>query len=218
MTFLRSAAAVVILVIGGASGTAHVHAADAKAAVDSEAALTPDEIAERDGRKACKVSICAAFRTRKPGPDIACKVVKSWRKTQLDKMVSKVKISWPYGPVRCTADLKLKRDELIKAMTEKTFETKIEKHIVTCTIDRGEEPPTEIKVGFAPTVSFEDGKAVSASMNWDDLEAPLVVKSVLWTATGTDNTVNVLKGTLVEDINGFIGKKCDEVRADWDGK
>jgi hypothetical protein len=40
----------------------------------------------------------------------------------------------------------------------------------------------------------------------------------LWPATGTDNTINVLGSTLVEDINDFIGNKCEEVRAEWAGK
>ena len=38
----------------------------------------------------------------------------------------------------------------------------------------------------------------------------------MWTATATDNAFNVLQGTLVEDINDFIGKKCDEVRSEWE--
>ncbi|MBS0242345.1 MAG: hypothetical protein JSS20_09220, partial [Proteobacteria bacterium] len=35
--------------------------------------LTPDEKAEREARKDCKVRICAAFHNRKPeGGDISC--------------------------------------------------------------------------------------------------------------------------------------------------
>ena len=40
----------------------------------------------------------------------------------------------------------------------------------------------------------------------------------MWTATAADNTINMLNGTLVEDINDFISKKCDEVKSDWEGK
>lgn len=185
------------------------------AKVDTDAGLTPAEKAERDGRKACKVSICAAFRARTPGPDIACNVTKSWRKTQLEKIVSKVKVSWPYGPVRCTLDVRLNRAGLIKAMTEKSHDISLEKHVVTCKIEREKEAPTELKIAFTPTVSFKDGKAASARMNWGELEAPALIKGVVWTATGTDNTINVLKGMLVDDINEFIGPKCDEVKADW---
>lgn len=37
----------------------------------------------------------------------------------------------------------------------------------------------------------------------------------MWTATGTDNTFNVLESTLVKDINDFVSTKCDEVKDDW---
>ena len=67
-------------------------------------------------------------------------------------------------------------------------------------------------------ITFKDGKAASAQMNWGELEAPTLIKGVVWTATGTDNTLNVLNGMLVEDINEFIGKKCDEVKSDWAGQ
>ena len=56
--------------------------------------LTVEELLEREARKACKVVICAAFHNRSPGGDIACNVLKSWRKEQLGKMIEKAK---PYG-------------------------------------------------------------------------------------------------------------------------
>jgi len=87
-----------------------------------EVELTPEEIAERESRKACKVAICDAFHNRKPGNDISCHVVKSWRKEHLQKIVSKAKVSWPWGRVRCSTDIKLRRETLIKAMTEPKHE------------------------------------------------------------------------------------------------
>ena len=71
---------------------------------------------------------------------------------------------------------------------------------------------------FSPKVSFEKGKATKAKINWGKVTAPTLVKGALWTATAADNTVNVLSSTLVDDINDFIGKKCDEVKDDWANK
>lgn len=181
--------------------------------------LTAEEKAERDGRKACKVAICAAFHRRDPaGGDIACTVLKSWRKEQLAKMVSKAKVSWPWGKVVCTADIKLKREALIKAMTEPKFETTLDRHQVSCEVARDKDGPAKIAFDFAPKVKFENGKAVRASLNWGKVEAPTVVKGAMWTATATDNTFNVLESTLLEDINDFVFKKCDEVKSEWAGK
>ena len=93
--------------------------------------LTPEELREREARKSCKVAICAAFRNRKPdGGDISCNVIKSWRKEQLSKMVERATVSWPWGRVKCTAPINLKRDTLIKAMTEPAYEATLDTHKV----------------------------------------------------------------------------------------
>lgn len=181
--------------------------------------LTAEEKAEKESRKACKADICTAFRARKTaGPDIKCEVVKSWRKEQLGKLVGKLKVSWPYGPVRCTATVNLKRAELVKAMTEDKLDVQLDKHSVACVVARDKEPPTDIKFDFSPLVTFEKGKAITAKINWGKIDAPALVKGALWTATAADNTVNLLSSTLVDDINDFIGKKCDEVKDQWAGK
>ncbi len=184
-----------------------------------EAEMTAEEKAEREARKSCKIDICKAFRTKKTvGPDISCPVVKSWRKEALTKLIAKLKVSWPYGPVHCVATVSLKRAELVKAMTEDKVEAKLDKHQVACTVDREKDAPAEVKFDFTPTVTFEKGKAMKAQIHWGKIEAPALLKGAMWTATAADNTINMLNGTLVEDINDFIGKKCDEIKSEWDGK
>lgn len=195
-------------------------AADDKVSVSTpDIELTPEEKAEKQARSACKADICSAFRGMKAtGGDIACNVVKSWRKEQLAKLVGKLKVSWPYGPVRCTSDVKLKRADLIKAMSEDKLILQLDKHSVVCKVDRDKEAATDINFEFSPKVTFEKGKATKAEINWGKIEAPTLIKGALWTATAADNTVNLLSGTLVDDINDFIGKKCDEVKDEWAGK
>jgi len=191
------------------AGIVTAHAAD-----DAKVAplkLTPKEVAEKAARKGCKVKICSAFLLKKPGEDVKCNVVKSWRKEQLNKMVGKARVSWPWGAVQCTADLNLPRDQMIKAMDEAKFELALQKHTVSCIVQREKEPST-IKFAFSPKVKFEGGKAVKASLNWGKIEAPTLIKGAMWTATATDNTFNVLQSTLVEDINEFIGKKCPALK------
>jgi hypothetical protein len=142
-------------------------------------------------------------------------VLKSWRKEQLTKVVEKAKVSWPWGNVRCVVDIKLKRGDLIKAMTEDKFDAQLDKHQVKCEVDREKEDKAEIKFEFAPKVTFEKGKATKAALNWGTIEAPALVKGAMWTATATDNAFNVLQSTLVEDINDFVGAKCLEVKDEW---
>lgn len=176
--------------------------------------LTPEEIAEREGRKACKIEICSAFRARKTGDDIACTITKSWRKEQLDKIVKKARVSWPWGRVICNADINLKRADLVKAMSEPEYQLALETHTVSCEVQR-EKEPAKIQFSFAPEVAFEQGVAKKAALNWGKIQAPTLLKGAMWTATATDNTFNVLESTLVEDINDFITSKCDEVKDGW---
>jgi hypothetical protein len=188
---------------------------DAGATLSSEADLTPEEKAERDGRKACKVEICAAFHNRKPGPDIACAITKSMRKEQLQKIVSKAKVSWPWGRVVCKTDVKASREMLIKAMTEPKIEAQFEMHKITCTVEREKEAPSEISAEMSPKITFENGKATKAALMWGKVDGPTVIKGAMWTATAADNTIGVLQSMIVEDVNDFVDKKCDEVKADW---
>ncbi|MGI9480624.1 MAG: hypothetical protein ACR2PI_28330 [Hyphomicrobiaceae bacterium] len=185
-----------------------VVAADAKVA---PLKLTPEEVAEKAARKGCKIKICSAFLLKKPGDDVRCNVVKSWRKAQLDKMVKKARVSWPWGKVKCTTDITLPREQMIQAMDAPKFELKLEKHTVSCVVEREKEPAT-IKFSFAPKVKFEGGKAKKAALNWGKIEAPTLIKGAMWTATATDNTFGVLQSTLVEDINEFIAKKCPAIK------
>jgi hypothetical protein len=181
--------------------------------------LTAEEKAEREGRKECKLAICAALHNRKPGGgDISCSVLKTWRKEQIVKVVEKAKVSWPWGRIRCTSDIKLRRADLIRVLAEPKLEATLDKHQVNCEVEREHEAPATIRVDLSPKVTFEGGKAVKAQLNWGQIEAPALVKGAMWTATATDNTFNVLQSTLVDDINDFIGPKCEEVRDDWKGR
>jgi hypothetical protein len=180
--------------------------------------LTVEELLEREARKACKVTICAAFHNRTPGGDIACNVLKSWRKEQLGKMIEKAKVSWPWGKVRCVADIKLQREALLKAMTEEKYEAALERQQVTCEVEREKDGNAEIKFEFTPKVTFVKGKATKAALHWGKIDGPAIVKGAMWTATATDNTLNVLQSTIVDDINEFIHDKCMEVKDEWAGK
>jgi hypothetical protein len=193
-------------------------AAQAPAAPATPAAvqLTPEELKEREERKACKVSLCAAFHGKADtgSPQVTCNVVKTWRKEQLTKMVSKGGVSWPWGNVQCTADLAFERAALAKVLKTPAFELTLAPHQVRCHIEL-EKDKYQVAMEIAPKVQFKDGQAVKAQMNWGKIDAPLLAKSVLWSATAADNTFGALQSTVVEDVNDFIGPKCDEVKAEW---
>lgn len=189
----------------------------ASATQPKEEELTAEEKRERDVLRACKVAVCAALHNRKPGKDIACNLVKTWRKEQVEKVLSLASASWPWGGVKCSGAVALRRDTLIKAMSESKFEVVLDRHSVACQVER-EKGNAEIKFDLAPKVTFENGKAVKATLNWGKIEGPSLVKGVAWTAAATDNAFNVLQGKVISDVNEFISTKCDEVKDEWRGK
>ena len=126
-------------------------------------------------------------------------------------------MSWPWGNARCAGDLKIDRAVLVQAVSGAEFEAKFDKHDLTCQIDLEKEKYT-MKVELTPKVTFKDGKAVKAAMQWGTIEAPTLAKTALWSLTAADNQLGVLQSTIVEDINEFITTKCDEVKSEWEGK
>jgi hypothetical protein len=185
------------------------------AATPSEPELTPEEKAEKEARKACKIKICDIIATKTPvGDDVSCDIVKTWREAAITKMLGG-KIDWPYGKAVCQSKLDLKREPLAKAMSEAKYEIVMPTQKMRCTLAQKKEgEPYAVEVSIAPKVSFENGKAVSASLNWGEASAPMLVYALIYAGTGIDNSTNVLGPEVVRMENEFTTKKCAEVKAD----
>ncbi len=192
-------------------------AEDGKAAAVT-APETEQERKEREIRRVCAVKVCSTLYKRTPATgEVACSVQKTWQKELLVKIMSRGKITWPWGNVRCMGDLKLDRAVLIKSMTEKEFEAQFDKHELHCELE-AENEKYAVRLEIHPKVTFREGKAVKARLNWGKIDAPRLAKSALWSATAADNSFGVLQSVVVEDINDFIQTKCMEVKEEWQGK
>ncbi len=185
------------------------------AATPAQPELTPEEKAEKEARKACKIKICDIIATENPvGDDVSCDIVKTWREAAITKMLGG-KIDWPYGKAVCQSKLDLKREPLAKAMSEAKYEIVMPTQKMRCTLAQKKEgEPYAVEVSIAPKVSFENGKAVSASLNWGEASAPMLVYALIYAGTGIDNSTNVLGSEVVRMVNEFTTKKCAEVKAE----
>jgi hypothetical protein len=186
-------------------------------AEDIPRADLPRELAERlitegHAREACKKAICEAARLKKAeGGPITCKVLKTWPAQDLRDKILKGKLEWKLGHAQCEAEVKLDRSLLAKVMSEPKLEIKVGMHSVSCNLEQEDGKETH-KINFTidPVVTFENGKAVKAALNWGKVDGTTLAKTALWSATAVDNTFNILQGAVVEQINAFFGPKCDE--------
>jgi hypothetical protein len=223
--FVRAAPVAATLALVFVSGLAQAEeaakpesqSAETKPAAVAEE-LTPEEKAEKQARKACKVEICGILESKDPnGADVSCDIVKTWREATITRMLGN-KIDWPWGKAVCQSKLELKREALAKAMSEPKYEVTLPLQKLRCTLAQKKEgEPYAIEVSIAPKVAFENGKAASAKLNWGEASAPMLVYALLYAGTGLDNQTNVLGPQVVRMVNEFTTKKCAEVKAERAG-
>jgi len=187
----------------------------ATAPAEKQPELTPEEKAEKVTRKACKAKICDIIATRDPaGEDISCDITKTWREEDIAKMLGD-KIEWPWGKAVCQSKLELPRAPLANAMSEPEYEIVMPQQKVRCTLAEKEKgEPYVVEVTMSPKVKFKDSKATEATVNWGPASAPLLIYPLIYAGTGLDNSTNVLGTEVVRLVNGFITKKCAELKAE----
>jgi hypothetical protein len=195
-----------------------VTAGCATAALAQDAKLDARMTAEKEARKACKTEICKAFAEKKAdGAPISCTVTKTWLETEIAQSILGGKVSWPWSHAQCTAKIELDRATIAAIVSGPEATTKLKKHDVTCSLDRKAPETGEaygVKMSISPEVTAKGGKASKVVMGWGDIDAPLLAKGAIWSATATDNTFNVLSGSVVNEINSFVFAKCKDVGVD----
>jgi len=221
MTTRLGLLAIAALLIGGApAALAAENAAtpDLGPQITSKRVLTPEEKAEKEARKACKVEICDIIATKEPrGPDVACDIIKTWRSEDIVKMLGG-HINWPWGKAVCQSKLRLKRAPLARAMSEPRYKVAMESQTVRCSLYQEGGKPYVVEVELAPKVTFENGKATEAHINWGDVSAPMLIYPLLYAGSSLDNSANVLGPEVARMVNEFTGKGCAEVKDELPGR
>jgi hypothetical protein len=179
---------------------------------------TEEEKLEREGRRKCAAAVCSTLHNKKPADgQVSCSLRKTWRKEALTGILSRAKVSWPWGSTRCASDITVDRAVLVAAMAGPQIDVQLGPVSARCTIDT-DKSKYEITAELRPQVTFKDGKAIKASLNWGKIEAPTLANSVLWPLTAADNKVGVLQSLIVDDVNKFITTRCMEVKEAWQDK
>jgi hypothetical protein len=96
--------------------------------------LTPEERAEKQARKACKVKICHILATKDAqGDDVSRDIVKTWREADITKMLGG-RFDWTWGKAVCQSKLEVKREALVKTMTEANYDVVLPEQKLRCTL------------------------------------------------------------------------------------
>jgi hypothetical protein len=168
---------------------------------------------EKEDRKACKIEICKAFASPSEGAPITCNVTKTWLAPEIQTAFLRDKLTWPWGDAQCSAAILISRDALKQAALQPSAAIKLKKHDITCKL-ASKEPKEgtayDLKLSIEPTVTFEAGKAIKAEMGWSSIEAPILAKSAIWSATAVDANFGVIANNVVTEINNFFAASCKE--------
>jgi hypothetical protein len=172
-------------------------------------ALALDETkGERDRLEACERNLCGILVKREgTGSDLQCTLQKTWAGSKIKEGVEKKKLSWGFGDVRCAIDLTAKRQELLDALTKPEYEFKLATHTVNCDVER-EKEVLKVSVALSPKFQFKDGKATKAWLGIGTIEAPAVVKGVIWSAAQLEDTFGIVHSDLLREINKFVYERC----------
>jgi hypothetical protein len=212
----RFALVAVALLLFGAS-VPGLAAEDLGPQVTSKRKPTPEQLAQKQAREACKIEICDIIETREQqGPDIACDIGWTWRGEEIVDALGG-RVDWTWGKAACGAELRLERAALAEAMSAPSATLKADAHTVRCAV-REDGKPYVIEVELAPRITFKNGKATEAKVNWGEVSAPAAIYPLLYAATGLDNSTNALGPEVVRQVNKFTRKDCAEVKDQLPGR
>jgi hypothetical protein len=169
-------------------------------------ALEEDK-AEKEKLEACEKDLCAILVKREAGADLQCALQKTWAGAKIKEGVEQKKLSWGFGDVRCSIDVVAKRQDMIDALTKKEYEYKFPAQSVRCDIER-EKEVMKVTVALAPKFQFKDGKATKAWLGIGTIEAPSVVKGVIWSAAQLEDTFGIVHSDLLREVNKFVYERC----------
>lgn len=199
MAFLKSKVGGVIILLAASSMLA--------------GAAPAQEITEKERLKKCEVDICTMIvEKKKDGSDLSCDLSKTWAKEQISQEANEKKLPWELGDARCAIKLNMARADIVSAVDAPAYTLKVPQQGVDCEVEQG-GARHPIKLTLAPEIKFKNGEAVEASLGVGNIEAPAVVKGVIWSAAKMEEFFGVFHGDILKEINKFVSKKCPKALA-----
>jgi hypothetical protein len=142
------------------------------------------------------------------GADLTCALTKTWAKSTIKSAEART-VKWSFGDARCSVQVKMPRQTLVSAMTDKEFKLFVTPHTAHCVVERnGKAEPVTATV--APKIVFKDGKAEKVWINLVDIKGPSDIADTLRFVARLEDTTGIFHRSMIKSINRFIYKHCPE--------
>lgn len=171
-------------------------------------ALDPRE-AEAELLTSCEEKLCRQILDKSPPKGmLRCDLGKTWGGEDLNKGAQTKSMSWGFGDAQCSVDLKVNRQDILKALTEPKYEFSVNPHEVACTVETS-EGTKPLKASLAPKIKFEGGKAKKVWIKLKDIDGPEPLSSFVWTTAKLEDSIGIFHSEMIKQINKFIYQKCE---------
>jgi hypothetical protein len=156
----------------------------------------------------CDRDLCAIIAAPTlPGPPLRCDLAATWYKEQIDRAARSKNLVWPFGDIRCTLGLTVERKILGDAVAEPNARLVVPTQTANCEVEyNGARYP--IALSLAPEIAFREGRAVSVSLGVKDVEANLVIETLLWSASKLQDSLGLFEQDFVRGVNRYIERQC----------
>ena len=167
-----------------------------------------EKAGEKEALKACEASICDIVGKKSPaGKDIACAIGKTWKQDKIQAGIGG-RVAWAWGDARCAGEIAVPRALVIEALTKPEVKISLPMHKVSCELERSSGGPAPVVITLAPTLLLKGGEVKKVWVNVKTVEAPSVIKGVIWAVARLENSVGIFHRDMVKGINRFMKEKC----------
>ena len=157
----------------------------------------------------CAKDICSIIVSKKKtGPDLNCDLAKTWNRDEIQRGANSANLLWNFGSAKCSARVKVKRSELIAAVTAPEITFRFDRQSFACEV--GTEK-YELRATIAPELKFKQGATTAVSLHMDNIQGAPLIKGVVWTAVKLEENFGLFQKDMVREVNRFIKKECPKI-------
>lgn len=162
---------------------------------------------EADKLKACEQTVCGLVVKKGPAEGhLTCDISKTWSRSFLKDGVKK-SFEWGLGDARCAIKLDIARDILVKALTSPDYVLEVPEQTASCDAETGDNV-TSVKIALSPKLTFKAGEVTAVTLGVGKIEAPTLVKGVIWSTAKIEDTFGLFQSQLLKEINKFTHDRC----------